>query len=128
MTAVARPLSRRDRIRLFPPVHAFWYATRWLGLRDRLRCPECGAVGTWKPHGTLTARWGKDKDRPVRRWLCKWCGHYVGPEGVIHAWPDSARKVWALPRPYDPESTPEPEETPADVLRRELGKAWPWRG
>jgi len=42
-------------------------------LRDRLRCPECKAVGTYKLHAPGNGRpW---------RWLCKWCGYYDGPEG-----------------------------------------------
>lgn len=44
-------------------------------LRGRLRCPCCGAVGTWKPFGFI---W---QDRDVRRWLCKWCGFYDGTDG-----------------------------------------------
>ena len=27
-----------------------------VGMRDRLRCPACGAVGTWKPHGDPKVR------------------------------------------------------------------------
>ena len=46
--------------------------------RNRLRCPRCSAVGTWKPHGTVFDR--QDR-RKVVRWLCKWCGLYRGPEG-----------------------------------------------
>lgn len=61
--------------------HQLWDCSRLVGLRDRLRCPACGAVGTWKPHGG----WLDFKDeRKIRRWMCKWCGHYVGPEGTLH--------------------------------------------
>lgn len=126
------PLYLADRLRLFPPVHAFAYALRWVGLRDRLRCPECRAVGTWKPHGTLSARWRHD-DRPVRRWLCKWCGHYIGLEGRVRCFPDLTRGCWVLPYPLDPDSPVEPGRTPADAVKEALvqtsGKTvWPWRG
>lgn len=39
--------------RLNPVVHFFFEALRFVGLRDRLRCPKCSAVGTWKPHGGI---------------------------------------------------------------------------
>lgn len=58
--------------------HQLFDFLRIFGIRDRLRCPNCHSVGTWKPHGG----WLDFKDtRKVRRWLCKWCGFYVGPEG-----------------------------------------------
>ena len=53
--------------------HQFFDFSRLLGLRDRLRCPICRAVGTWKPHGGWL---DFEDERPVRRWLCKWCGYY----------------------------------------------------
>jgi hypothetical protein len=56
--------------------HQFWDLSRIFGVRDRLRCPACRAVGTWKPHGG----WLDDKPH-IRRWMCKWCGHYDGLEG-----------------------------------------------
>lgn len=59
-------------------VHQFYDLSRIVGLRDRLRCPFCNVVGTYKPHGGWLD--GSDK-RKVRRWLCKWCGYYHGPEG-----------------------------------------------
>jgi hypothetical protein len=74
--------------------HQFYDALRFVGLRDRLRCPSCSSVGTWKPHGG----WFDVEDkRKVRRWLCKWCGYYVGPEGQKRALvqPDFGR-VWEL--------------------------------
>lgn len=58
--------------------HQLWDFSRLIGLRDRLRCPWCKSIGTWKPHGGWLDR---ADERKVRRWLCKWCGHYVGPEG-----------------------------------------------
>lgn len=55
--------------------HQFFDFSRIIGMRDRLRCPSCGAVGTWKPHGG----WLDYKDTASkRRWLCKWCGFYRG--------------------------------------------------
>ena len=61
-----------------PVWHQIVDFSRLLGLRDRLRCPSCGAVGTFKPHGG----WLDFEDkRKIRRWLCKWCGVYHGPEG-----------------------------------------------
>jgi hypothetical protein len=116
-----------DRVRLFPPIHAAAYALRWVGLRNRLRCPSCKAVGTWKPHGTFSARL-LDHDRPVRRWLCKWCGHYVGPEGRLRAFPDPERGFWTLPRPWDPDAPETPGSTPAALVAEMLGKTWPWKG
>jgi hypothetical protein len=57
--------------------HQLWDFSRVIGLRDRLRCPYCDAVGTWKPHGGWL---DVEDERKVRRWLCKWCGAYRGPE------------------------------------------------
>jgi hypothetical protein len=132
-TSEGRPLGFTGHLFLFPPFHAAAYALRWVGMRDRLRCPSCKAVGTWKPHGTLTARWGKDHDRPVRRWMCKWCGLYVGPEGILRVYPDLERGWWDFPRPWRPDAPEKPGPTPADVIAESLissnGKPiWPWRG
>jgi hypothetical protein len=125
-TTEGRPLVFRERLRLFLPVHAVSYALRWVGLRDRLRCPSCRSVGTWKPHGTFSERIFH-KDRPVRRWLCKYCGHYIGPEGAIRAFPDMERGFWSLPRQWDSAAPEAPRPTPADVLKESIG-AWPWAG
>jgi hypothetical protein len=126
-TDYAEPHNLWSWMLLFAPVHEAWGALRWVGMRDRLRCTECKAVGTWKPHGTLWDRW-VHHDRPVRRWMCKWCGLYVGPEGILRAFPDKARGHWALPRQWDPPSPAVPGPTPADVLREAMGKTWPWNG
>jgi hypothetical protein len=134
-TSEGRPLGIVGRLLLFPPLHGAAYALRWMGLRDRLRCPACKAVGTWKPHGVWSAR-HFHHDRPVRRWMCKWCGLYVGPEGIIRVFPDLERGYWAMPRPFDPGSPEEPGPTPADVVAKAMpqrgmseGKTvWPWRG
>lgn len=53
--------------------HQLWDFARLLGLRDRLRCPRCRAVGSYKPHGGWLDTGDK---RGIRRWLCKWCGYY----------------------------------------------------
>ena len=121
-TDLFRPLTRRERWRLLPPVHEAWYALHWLGLRARLRCPECKAVGTWKPHGTIEARL-RHEDIKVRRWLCKWCGYYNGPRGSTRCYPDQESGVWALP-----DTGSGLGRTPAEVIREHLSKTWPWRG
>lgn len=64
--------------------HELFVWSRLIGMRDRLRCPCCRKVGTWKPH------------RPPRRWLCKWCGYYVDIKGDAWAYPCSKQKVWML--------------------------------
>lgn len=67
--------------------------------------------------------WSDREDvRRVRRWLCKWCGYYVGPEGEQQAYPDPREGVWKLA-----EDTIS-RVTPADVVRGALGATWPWRG
>lgn len=132
MRPVLRPAVAHD---------AVMFVIRVTGQRDKLRCPKCKAVGTWKPHdGWVDSLWawmegvvGKGvtshlPPRGVRRWLCKWCGHYVGPEGTLHAFPDPDRGCWVLPPPYDPDAPAEPLPTPADVLATHMGKTWPWRG
>ncbi len=113
-------LTFRERLRLLPPIHEIAVALHWTPIRDRLRCPSCKAVGTWKPHGSLVARWIY-KDISVRRWLCKWCGYYTGPRGRVVAY--LGEKVWELP-----EIDKERGRTPAEVVKAELGKVWPWHG
>lgn len=49
------------------------FAVRVFGVRDRLRCPCCKAIGTWKPHGGF---FDSSDTYRVPRWLCKWCGLY----------------------------------------------------
>lgn len=111
-------LSSRERFRLHPLVHEAFDALRLLGLRDRLRCPECRAVGTWKPHGSW---WDVRRGdiRGARRWLCKCCGLYLGPEGKAYCWPSAESRVWMLP---DGEKQPTPYEVLLEV------RLWPWRG
>jgi hypothetical protein len=96
--------------------HTFWMALRLVGLRDRLRCPSCHAVGTWKPHGGWLDR---EDERRTRRWLCKWCGYYVGPEGTR-----LASLLDPGPWRLDGQGT-----TPERVVKdSEIPSAWPWRG
>lgn len=123
----------RFRARSSVPGHEFMYALRVLGLRDRFRCPSCRAVGTWKPHGgvldgLVDRIHGEVNKRLVRRWLCKYCGHYEGPEGTLQAWPDLDRGWWVLPQPHDPQSSRTPGDTPQDAVAQSLGTTWPWRG
>ncbi len=105
---------------LNPVLHELAVALRFVGLRDRLRCPRCKAVGTWKPHG---ARLDREDKRKVRRWMCKWCGYYIGPEGVRQAEPRSTSMVWELRgddlRGFTPQETME---------RNYTYRVWPWRG
>lgn len=99
---------------------------RWLGwraslayvsafVRDRIRCPACRAVGTWKPHGL-----GLDENRHVRRWICKWCGFYVGEDGVKQKIGIS-RETWV----WDLDSTETPFDAAASVFGRPVN---PWKG
>lgn len=85
-----------------------------IGMRDRLRCPKCRAVGTWKPHG------GWWEDGAQRRWLCKWCGYYYNP-----AHPKITKCV-----PGETSWQPAPRgqilpPTPAEAVGE---KVWPWLG
>lgn len=65
------------------------------GMRSRLRCPHCRRVGTFKPHGSIFDRVQGDR-RAVRRWLCKWCGYYQGPEGIRQAAINTREREWQL--------------------------------
>ena len=85
---------------------------RLVGMRDRLRCPRCSAVGTWKPHGGWLDR---EDDRKVRRWMCKWCGYYQGPEWTTRV--TLGERCWELCLDGKP-------DTP---MIRSAG-ANPWRG
>ncbi len=109
--------------------HTLYMLLRFIGMRDRLRCPDCGKVGTWKPHGGLLdldmssgIRGGKR--RHVKRWLCKWCGYYRGPEGVDRCIIRDG--TWQLPRwaVKQPKPSKETGFRPVDLVPR----CDPWRG
>lgn len=93
--------------------HQLWDFSRLLGLRDRLRCPKCRAVGTWKPHGGWL---DFEDERKVRRWVCKWCGLYAGPE--------TETKVVLGPTCWVLKSGLPAGTTPYERLK----KVNPWRG
>lgn len=95
---------------------------RLIGMRDRLRCPSCRAVGTWKPHGGWLDR---DDDRPRRRrWMCKWCGYYIGPEGHGHL-----VAVPALGDRWIFRNEDHTTRTPEQIVRRYYSEEIsPWRG
>jgi len=95
-----------------------------VGLRDRLRCPECGAVGTWKPHGGwLDGR----ESRFARRWMCKWCGLYVGREGTLRVFPSKERGYWTLQSAAGPDLPLYP--TPREALQKSaIANVRPWFG
>lgn len=114
----------RVRLRNNPLMHEAWSALRFIRMRDRLRCPQCTAVGTWKPHGFWSAK--RAGDRPVRRWMCKNCGRYEGPEGVLPVFPCPVLGVWRLPYPADPKAPEVSPLTPRERLN--AAKVWPWVG
>jgi len=115
-------LTLRERLRVSPIVHELWCLQNWTGLRERLRCPNCRSVGTWKPHGGLLYRW-LYQDIHGRRWLCKWCGHFNSRKGRVVAYLDMEKKYWTVPVPGEPRQL-----TPAEALAERLPKAWPWMG
>ena len=106
-------------------------------LRDRLRCPVCSAVGTYKPHAPGDGRpW---------RWMCKWCGFYKGPEGMGKlCCPSPTFGCWIFKDQQDGFKGATPEiaveeraNFDAGVARRLVDrdkaatldyKPWPWRG
>jgi hypothetical protein len=108
-------------------VHQLADSLRFIGMRDRLRCPMCKAVGTWKPHGG----WFDNSDvRRVRRWMCKWCGWYLGPEGKRWVAPNIVKRCWDFRCP-DSGKTPvelvAPEWNPT-INAADAPRVWPWRG
>ena len=92
---------------------------RIVGLRSRLRCPNCHKIGTFKPHGAWLDFFD---ERGVRRWLCKWCGYYRGPEGQMWARVSRNKKWWLLPDDPDWEGG----TTPRDIMLE--WEVDPWRG
>jgi len=113
--------------------HQFFDCLQLIGLRDRLRCPECKAVGTWKPHGgwfdgspadrALVERVVREfgaRKAPNRRWLCKYCGFNLSTEGQFWCCPDDKTKVWCVK-----ERAEKPTLTPKERVGPNV---WPWRG
>jgi hypothetical protein len=102
---------------LWYPVWAFLIVTR---LRDRVRCPNCTAVGTYKLHAPIAN--GNNGDYRPFRWLCKYCGYYRGPEGTGRlCYPSKRFKSWH----FVSDSKDEDVSTPYDMVRKDV---WPWRG
>ena len=93
--------------------------------RNRLRCPECSAVGTFKPHGGWRDKADRRKDR---RWMCKWCGLYKGPEKwAKKAFPSKVLKCWVI----DVDTANEIMLTPQESMKASypIGSAPdPWLG
>ena len=104
----------------------FWYfgvwheivaMSRFVGMRDRLRCPACKSVGTYKPHGAWLDH---PSSRFMRRWMCKFCGFYQNAEeGVMKVFPSKQSGCWQLTRHSDP-YCPTPKEILDEV------KVNPW--
>lgn len=108
----------------------FLIATR---LRDRLRCPNCDAVGTYKLHAP-TPRW---------RWLCKYCGYYRDSDGQRWCVPSPSFGCWI----FEDQQEGFKGRTPLEIVRmgaaedskhahfagqrpeeHRLYGVWPWRG
>lgn len=82
---------------------------RILGVRNRLRCPRCQSVGTWKPHGGWL--WQSDKISG-KRWLCKYCGLYYGYNyGIRQAFCDPNLGCWRIEDFYEDKS-----DIPVDII------------
>lgn len=123
------PLTFPERLVLNPLLHEVIFAvTKWTGMRDRLRCPKCTAVGTFKPHGALWKR-VKSGDITLRRWGCKTCGYWLAKgtvdgvryDGRTWAFPAAEDGVWRFPDPQIP-------RTPTPFERLHEWKVWPWTG
>ena len=85
--------------------HALFCSILPFQMRDRLRCPKCEKVGTWKPH------------EPPRRWLCKWCGWYEDIARTGWCRPCLRKRVWML-CPLSPGKLP----------HEKMSRIDPWRG
>jgi len=104
--------------------HQICDLSRMIGMRDRFRCPECKSVGTWKPHGG----WLDDSKASGRRWICKWCGLYIGkPMGGNmvrrQAFVDPTLKCWRIQDFYKKDELPKNAFIPKDIV-----KTNPWVG
>ncbi len=101
--------------------HQFFDFLRLIGMRDRLRCPACKGVGCWKPHGGWLDR---EDERKVRRWMCKWCGFYRGPEGAGVNQVTLGKTCWELLDRYKYYYGQVEIKTPEIMC----DGAFPWRG
>lgn len=131
ISLAGRTTRGAERFLLNPVFHEVASAvTKWTGVRDRLRCPVCRAVGTFKMHGSLFDQW-RWKDRKARRWICKWCGYYIGPEGARLAWPSAITGAWQI-RDLVEDPRDEPRPVPADYMPMSASKPGrrvnPWKG
>lgn len=112
---------------LFIVWHQLFDLSVLIRMRDRLRCPKCRAVGTWKPHGG----WIDESKESGRRWICKWCGLYIGrpfnkgPVIERYGFIDPEIKCWRIWDFYD-------SDVPAGIVPKEIleehTEANPWNG
>ena len=116
--------------------HQYFDALMLVGLRDRLRCPKCSAVGTYKPHGGWCDKFNDWRTAyrglreafmrgaqyaTTRRWVCKYCGYTRDINGEHFGAPDKVLSVWA-------ERGANSGSTPKEAVELVCGKVWPWRG
>lgn len=106
-----------------PIVRLLWLVLILTRLRDRMRCPKCKAVGTYKLHAPCKGDQGQK--RPWR-WLCKWCGFYKAEDGRgFLCYPSKSREVWAF---FSDNLIGDRKETPYVLFQRKMPWVWPWRG
>jgi hypothetical protein len=120
--------------------HQYFDFLMLVGLRDRLRCPNCSAVGTYKPHGGWLECLNKDhrsgfirevlrkygaKEATNRRWLCKYCGYNLSTDGEHWCFPNSKTKVWSV---GDEFSVKTPKQAVEEIPIGSKYPVWPWRG
>jgi len=59
--------------------------------------------------------------RKVRRWMCKYCGFYEGPEGKgMMVAPNLSKHYWDFKGDTAP--------TPKEIIAAHLKSIWPWSG
>ena len=108
-------------------------------LRDRLRCPKCKAVGTYKLHAPSLG----EETEPPWRWLCKYCGYYRDKNGKRWCVPSPTFGCWIFKDQKEGYKGKTPLETVRDgsvadyqtaCLTADLEElkpgytVWPWRG
>lgn len=112
-------------IGLFNIIHQLGDFSRLWGMRDRCRCPNCEAVGTFKAHGG----WLDSSRASGRRFLCKWCGYYKGrafnrgPIAIKQARVVPSKGCWRLVE-WDSEK----EDIEDSYIPKERIEANPFRG